>query len=144
MYQPGILLLLLAISIASAQNTGTLKGSVIDQSGAVVPAVNVTVEGNGVSKAAQTQGDGSFAIPGLAAGQYTVEVTLPGFAPFSKPATVTPGGTVEVHITLAVSTEKQELTVTAEAGPTVGVEPEANAAAMVINDQDLQSLPDDP
>ncbi|HKE26590.1 MAG TPA: carboxypeptidase regulatory-like domain-containing protein [Bryobacteraceae bacterium] len=144
MYQPGILLLLLAISIASAQNTGTLKGSVIDESGAVVPAVSVTVEGNGVSKTAQTQADGTFAIPGLAAGQYTVEVTLPGFAPFSKPATVTAGGTVEVHITLSVSTEKQELTVTAEAGPTVGVEPEANAAAMVIKDQDLQSLPDDP
>jgi len=137
--------LLLAASLPIwAQNTGTVKGTVTDESGAVVPAVTVTVNGNGASKSTQTQADGSYTVPALAPGQYTVQVNVPGFAPFSKPATVTAGGTVEVPVPLSISTEKQELTVEAEAGPTVSVEPDNNAAAMVIKGEDLQSLPDDP
>ena len=127
-----------------AQNTGTLKGTVTDESGAVVPAVNVTVNGNGVSKTAQTQADGSFTVPALAPGQYTVQVNVPGFAPFSKAATVSAGATVQMPVALSISTEKQEVTVNAEAGPTVSVEPDSNANAMVIKGEDLQSLPDDP
>ena len=106
--------------------------------------MTVTVKSATLSKTAQTQTDGSFTVPALAPGQYTVEVSVPGFALFSKTATVTAGGTVTVPVALSISTEKQELTVSAESGPTVGVEPDANAAAMVIKDEDLQALPDDP
>jgi hypothetical protein len=131
-------------SFIYAQNTGTLKGAVTDESGAVVPAVNVTVSGNGTSKSAQTQADGSFTVTGLAPGEYTVQVNVPGFAAFSKTVNIAPGATVEAPIALAISTEKQEVTVAAESGPTVSVEPDSNASAMVIKGEDLQSLPDDP
>ena len=42
------------------------------------------------------------------------------------------GGTVQVPVQLSVRTEKQEVTVQAEAGPTVSVEPDNNATALVI------------
>ena len=80
----------------------------------------------------------------MAPGQYTVQVNFPGFTPFSHPISVNSGATVQVPIQLALSTEKQQITVSAESGPTVSVEPENNATALVIKGEDLQSLPDDP
>jgi len=139
-----VFLLTAAMLPLLAQNTGAIKGTLTDESGAVIPAATVTANGNGTSKSAQSQADGSYEIPGLAPGQYTVTVNIPGFSPFSQTAAVTAGGSVQVPVSLAVSTGKQEVTVTAEAGPTISVEPDNNAAAMVIKGEDLQALPDDP
>ncbi|HKE22799.1 MAG TPA: TonB-dependent receptor [Bryobacteraceae bacterium] len=126
------------------QTTGTLRGVLTDDSGAVIPAASVALSGNGVSKTAQTQADGSYSFPGLAPGQYTVSVTFPGFAAFTKSVAVNAGGTVQVPIQMAVATEKQSVSVQAEAGPSLSVEPDNNATAMVIKGEDLQALPDDP
>src|SRR5579863_3960532 len=68
-----------------AQNTGTLKGQVTDQSGAAVPNASVTLTGpNNAVKVAQTDGTGSYSVTGLPAGQYTVRVMAPGFQLFEK------------------------------------------------------------
>ncbi len=139
------LALLLAVAWLPAQQTGaTIKGVLTDDSGAVIPAANVTLSGGGLHKIAQSQADGTYSFPGLAAGSYTVGVTYPGFSPFSKTVTVGAAGAVSVSIQLAVTAEKQQITVQAEAGPTVSVEPDNNATALVIKDADLQALPDDP
>lgn len=136
---------LVAVTGALAQTTtGTVKGTVTDNSGAVVPAAAVTLTGGGVQKSTQTQVDGGYTFLGLAPGQYTVRFTYPGFTPFEKAVTVTGGGTVQLPIQLALSTEKQEVTVNAEAGPNVSVEPDNNATALVLKAQDLEALPDDP
>jgi hypothetical protein len=45
---------------------------------------------------------------------------------------------------MQVSAEKQEVTVQAEAGPSVSVEPDNNATALVLKGEDLGALPDDP
>jgi hypothetical protein len=73
-----------------------------------------------------------------------VAVTYPGFAPFSKAVNVGAGAPVQMSIRLAVSAEKQEVTVQAEAGPSVSVEADNNATAIVIKGEDLEALPDDP
>jgi hypothetical protein len=138
------LILLFALGLSAQQTGGTIKGVLTDDSGAVIPAATIALAGNGVKKAAQTQADGTYAFPGLAAGQYTVAVTFPGFAPFARMVSVSAGGAVQVAIQLAVTAEKQQITVQAEAGPTVSVEPDNNATALVIKDADLQALPDDP
>ena len=144
-----IIFLLLAASLvvtgALAQTTvGTVKGTLTDDSGAVIPAASVTLAGNGNTKTAQTQADGSYTFAGVQPGQYTVSVAFPGFAPFSKPVTVTGGGPVTVPVQLAVSAEKQEVTVAEHAGTTISVEPDNNATALVIKGEDLMALPDDP
>src|ERR1035438_8261908 len=96
---------LIAASAPAQQTVGTVKGSLSDDSGAVIPAASVTLVGNGATKTAQTQADGSYTFVGVAPGTYTVNVTFPGFAPFAKPVTVTGGGTVQMPIALAVSAE---------------------------------------
>src|SRR5205085_8500766 len=47
-------------------------------------------------------------------------------------------------IVMSVQAEKQEVTVQAEAGSSVSVEPDNNATALVIKGADLAALPDDP
>ena len=44
------------------------------------------VSTNGAPRTAQTQADGSYSFPGLAPGQYTVQVTVPGFASYLEPS----------------------------------------------------------
>ena len=139
-----LLSLLLALATFAQQVGGTLKGTLTDDSGAVIPAAAVALSGNGIQRVAQTQADGTYTFPGLAPGQYTVSVAFSGFAPVSRTVTVTAGGAAQVPIQLAISSEKQQITVQGEAGPTVSVEPDNNASALVIKDADLEALPDDP
>ena len=143
-----ILVLLIAgliVCPASAQQrTGIVKGTLADDSGAVIPAATVTLTANGVRKTAQAQADGTYTFVGLTPGDYTVSVVFTGFAPYSKLITVNAGGTVQLPIQLSISTEKQEITVKGEGGVSVSVEPDNNATALVIKGDDLMALPDDP
>jgi hypothetical protein len=134
----------LTTQLLAQSGAGTVKGTLTDESGAVIPAASITLNGSGGAKTAQSQADGTYSFPGLAPGQYIVNLSYPGFAPFSHPVTVTPGATIQVPIQLQLSTENQKVTVNADAGPTVTVEPENNATALVIKGEDLQALPDDP
>jgi hypothetical protein len=61
--------------------TGTLLGTVTDQSGATVPAARVTIteQSTGVSRSTDTTTAGYYAFPDLAPGTYTVSVQLAGF-----------------------------------------------------------------
>ena len=141
------LLLAAALLISSApaqQTTGTVKGTLSDDSGAVIPAANVTLVGGASTRTAQTQADGSYNFVGIAPGQYTVNATFPGFTSVSKAVTVTGGGTIQVPLAMSISTEKQEVEVKAEAGPSLSVEPDNNATALTIKGDDLMALPDDP
>jgi hypothetical protein len=129
---------------AAQQSTGTVKGTLIDDSGGVIPAASITLAGGGRSQSVQSQGDGTYTFPAVAPGAYTLSVTIPGFAPFSQPVTITPGNTVQVAIQLAVRAQKQEVTVADESGPTITVQPDDNKTALVMRGTDLDALPDDP
>ncbi len=75
-------LLMLAGTPAAAQvDTGTILGTVKDQSGGVLPGATVTVthEGQGFSLSTVTREDGTFIITPVRTGAYTVRVEFPGF-----------------------------------------------------------------
>ena len=135
----------LIVLCAIAQQTfGTLRGTMTDDSGAVIPAAKVTLTGSGPTRTAQTQADGTYTFQGLAPGQYAVHVTFPGFAPVNKPVTIAAGANLVMPIQMNISAEKQEVTVQGEPGPSVSVEPDNNATALVLRGEDLAALPDDP
>jgi len=142
------LLLAAALIVSSApaqQTTGTLKGVLTDDSGAVIPAASVGLAGpGGVTKTAQSQADGSYTFMGLAPGQYTVRVLFPGFKTFEKAVAVDAGSVLQLPIQMSINVEKQEVTVKGEAGPSVSVEPDNNATALILRGDDLAALPDDP
>jgi hypothetical protein len=78
-----ILVLITCQIVIQAQiTTGSISGTVTDQTGAVVPGANVTVKGEaGQQYTAVTKGDGVYTIPGVPAGTptYTVTITAPSF-----------------------------------------------------------------
>jgi hypothetical protein len=136
----------LAVSCLPAQTptTGSIRGVMTDDSGAIIPAANVTVSGNGVNRTVQTQTDGSYSVVGLAPGQYRVRVSFPGFTNFDKTVAVTGGATATLPIQMNVKAEKQEITVADQATTSVSVEPDNNVTALVLRGEDLAALPDDP
>lgn len=90
----GLVFVLLAAVTLSAQTfRGTILGTVTDASGAVIAGAKVTVKntGTGLERSTQTSGDGSYSIPELPIGTYTVTVTQAGFQTF-----ITTGVTVDV------------------------------------------------
>jgi outer membrane receptor protein involved in Fe transport len=86
----------LAVAPAGAQTfRGTILGTVTDASGATVPGAKVRVvnDNTGLARETQTSEDGSYAIPELPIGSYTVTVEKDGFQ-----TSVTTGVRVEVAV----------------------------------------------
>ena len=85
----GCCCMLLLMSLLSAplwsQAVGSIVGTVTDSSGAVIPQEKATATrvDTGVSQSTVTGSAGTFAIPHLDVGTYTVKVDVNGFAPQS-------------------------------------------------------------
>ncbi len=116
-FQRVLVVVLMAAAAMAQQRTGTLRGVLTDDSGAVIPAASISVSGNGAQHNAQTQADGSYTVSGLAPGQYTVHVAYPGFAPVDRSVNLSAGGNVQVPIQLSIVAEKQEVTVARRGRP---------------------------
>jgi hypothetical protein len=138
------MLMWMAFAATAQTTTGGVRGVLSDNSGAIIPGANVSISGNGVQRTVGTQADGSYSIVGLAPGQYTVHVAFTGFNTVDRQVTVNAGSSLDVPIQLQVALEKQQVTVEAEAGPSVSVAPDNNATSLVLKGEDLQALPDDP
>ncbi|MEO8500580.1 MAG: TonB-dependent receptor, partial [Vicinamibacteria bacterium] len=80
-------LLTLLAGPALAQNigktTGTIRGTVKDATGGVLPGVTITASSPGLvgTRTMITSGGGTYEFPSLAIGMYRVEANLSGFAP---------------------------------------------------------------
>jgi hypothetical protein len=65
---------------ALAQQGASICGTVVDRSGAVLPGVTATADGdNGENRRATTESDGRFCVTRLAGGAYTLTVEGAGF-----------------------------------------------------------------
>jgi hypothetical protein len=123
----------------------TLKGAVMDDSGAIIPGAKIRLSGpSGFSRSIVASADGSYSFAGLAAGDYTVEAQSPGLAQREPAHIAIHAGVQTLNLTLAVAAVKQEVTVEANGGPTVSVDPSNNASSLVLSGKDLEALPDDP
>src|SRR6185312_4798324 len=140
-----LLVWLLAAIAALAQQTASLRGTLTDSSGAIIPAATVSLSGVGSKKTVQTQADGTYLFPGLPAGNYKVSVAYPGFVAYEHAVTIQPGVPAQAPIQLVPSGGRQEVNVTGEAqAAEVSVDPSENKSAVVLKDNDLDALPDDP
>src|SRR5262245_49567058 len=81
------LLLLTASALLFAQGTtGTIAGTVTDQSGAAIPGAAVAVRNleTGATRDTVTDEAGRFNVPGLPVGSYEISVELAGFSKFRR------------------------------------------------------------
>jgi hypothetical protein len=77
---------MLPVCAFCANSAGTVSGTVVDPSGAVIPGVAVTLlcTETGVKHIATTNSDGFYAFPTLPAGHYEIEIRHPGFKPYRQ------------------------------------------------------------
>lgn len=132
-------------AVAAAQTT-TLRGTITDPSGAVVPNASVSLTSPDGHTVATVTSDasGSYTVSNLAPGMYIVIATAKGFAPSeSKAVTLTAGQSKLFNIAMKIGVEKQQVVVNEET-PTVSVEPTENANSLVLKGKALEALSDDP
>ncbi len=108
--------LLLTASFAFAQVTGEIRGQVKDSTGGVLPGVSVEAKSPSLqgTKTATTAGDGTYRIPLVPPGEYTVTFGLAGFGKVEKRVAVQLDKTVVVDASMALATTA-EVTVSGEA-----------------------------
>jgi hypothetical protein len=125
--------------------TGSLKGMITDESGAMIPGAKVAVlTPDGKEKTTTTGSDGRYVFTGLPKGVYSVEAEMSGFRQ-TKPALITIGdGAATLNIALAIAANKQEITVQESVAPAVSTDPSQNASAIVMRGEELAALSDDP
>ena len=98
-------------------NSGELKGTVTDPSGAVVPEVAVSIKDvqTGVVTPTTTNPSGLYDVPFLAPGNYTITFTKQGFRPIVREGIVLHVETLEVSVALELGIAAQEIVVNAPA-----------------------------
>lgn len=96
----------------------SLSGTVLDISGGFIPGATVTIKNNATSEvfSAQTIENGTFIIPALVAGTYTVTVTAPGFKQaVLNTVSLTAATPASIRVTLEVGASAETVIVQAGA-----------------------------
>ena len=98
----------------SMGNAGTITGTVVDPSGAVIPGATVTVKNavSGYTQTVSSGADGTFRLLNVPPGSHHLEITATGFNTFSQ--TVEIRGSVPVQIKATLTLGRATTTVTVE------------------------------
>src|SRR6266516_740957 len=124
-----------------AQSTAQLSGTVRDQSGAVLPGVEVkaTQTATGLARSVVTDETGSYVLPNLPVGPYKLEATLPGFRTFAQTGIVLQvGSSPGMKIGLEVGQVTEAVEVQADAAL---VETRNTGVGQVIDNVRVLELP---
>jgi len=137
-------LLYLGISASglAQSTTGTLRGTVTDETGGSLPGGTVTAtnDDTGFSRFATTAASGFYNIS-LPPGPYTVVVTLPSFATVTQKVRIQVGDTQTFDVRMLLEARQQAaVTVSAEAPV---IETKSNEVATNVSEEQIKQLPQD-
>src|SRR2546425_7392883 len=111
------LLVVLAASSAFAQNGGSLRGTITDQQGAVLPGATVvlTSEATKATRQVVTDVKGGYFFGALLPGTYVITVELSGFKTHAtKGIRISPNDTRGFDVTMEIGGQSEKIEVTAE------------------------------
>ena len=107
--------LFFAVLSASAQsgNAGTMRGTVTDPTGAVIPGatVHLTNAMSGLDRSATTDATGHFVFSNVPFNPYRISVSAPGFASLSKQVEIRSVVGEDLKLALQISSASQTVTV---------------------------------
>src|SRR5215472_14588864 len=141
MHSAAVLACLVFTGSLFGQATAQISGTVKDQSGAVLPGVEVTATQTetGLSRNTVTNETGAYALPNLQVGPYRLEAALPGFRTFVQTGIVLEvNGSPVVNPVLQVGQVTEQVEVQANAAQ---VETRSTAVGEVIETQRILDLP---
>src|ERR1700676_2333591 len=131
---------LIGFTFPTFAQQATIVGTVTDPSGAVVPAVNVTVTNSetGVVKHTQTNDAGQYVVPDLNIGHYSVKAEASGFkASEQKDIVLQVGDRDRVDFQMQLGGAQETVTVEANA---VRVQTDSGEQSNVITGQQMSQL----
>jgi len=136
----GFLLTSLGTAALGQGTSVDMRGTVYDQSQAVLPGVTVTATDpeTGMVRTVVTDDEGRFSIAQLRPARYQVTAELPGFQRATQQATLTLQGSSVVDFTLSVGASDTEVFVTSEAPL---VDTASSSVVGLVDDQQIRSLP---
>ena len=134
-----VVLLLLWSWNALGQELATLKVTVNDQTGAVIPGATVTIKNaqTGVNRSDVTESHGLSVIPGIPPGNYELTVVAKGFTLRKLPISLSVGQTASAVVTLGVTvTEEVQVQDVIR-----GIDTEKSDVSQVIDTPKINDLP---
>ena len=134
-------LLGLTASAAAQGAGGVIAGTIRDAQGGALPGVNLTLRNveSGVVRAAVSDGNGTYRLPGLPPGRYQLSAELPGFATAAvTDLTITIGLELQRDLTMALQALQETVSVIAEAPV---VETTQTEVAAVVTQEQIEQLP---
>lgn len=131
---------LLATAAWSQVPTGTIDGSVLDESGAVVSGASITVRNKetGATRTLTSGADGVYRAELLPAGEYEIRAEMKGFRTLVRNATVETGSSTTVDLPMQVGATREIVTVEAASAQ---ISYDSNTIDGVITRQKIQELP---
>ncbi len=126
-----------------AQNPrGTLVGTVMDATGARVPAANITLNQIGAAaiRHAAANSLGEFTIQSLAPGHYQVRASAPGFADATSEVEISVGAMPSISLTLSPQAVEESVNVKAKSS-SLALETTSSQISTAISAQELESVP---
>ena len=133
--------ILLASSAAAQETSGSIEGTVSDQTGSAVVGARVIARHleTGLTREASAGEDGFFRLPLLPIGDYSVTVEAPNFTTaVQQPVTIAVSQTIRLNVPLAVSSLAETVNVS---GDVRIVDTVSNALGRVVTGRELVDLP---
>ena len=127
---------------AQLRIVGAISGIVQDQTGAVIPGVQVGLKDTktGITRETISTENGSFLFPDLASGLYDVTAMQPGFRTARlQDISVSTSQTTDVRVVLEVGTTGETITVSAETMPVL--ETSSQLVASTLASKTISELP---
>lgn len=137
-----VILVLAPLVFSQSKETGAITGTVVDESGAPLPGVTVTISGPSLmgTRTFVTDARGVYRFPALPPGTYTIKAELQGFGTVvHENIRLTTTTTLTVDITMKQAAVAEELTVVAKA-PTVDVK-STETASVSLSNEILRNIP---
>ena len=139
-----VIVALLSAQAARGQtDRGSVTGHVVDSSNSVLQGAQIELQPAGISVVSNQQG--AYYINNLLPGSYTLTVKYVGFAVFTKSVDITGGRTAIIDAKMEVSSQKNQVIVTAQAASgeaeAVNREKTADNLLQVMTSEVITSLP---
>ncbi len=135
------LLVLTTPWMAAQQATANLAGTISDETGAVLPGVDVTLRNveNGSTRNVITDDTGQFRVTNVAPGEYELRAQLPGFqTAVQSGIRLNVGRSASLNVTLSVGSVSEEVIVTGDAPL---VDTLTSTVRELVDDRKIRDLP---